>query len=138
MFGRDDHASSLETNPAGFAIVRRQLDRRTVVIAVEGELDLSTAPRMKSLLADSLDAGFSRLVVDLTLVTFIDSTALAVLVGINKRLAPDARLAIVWTRDTVLQIFEFSGTDALFAIYPTLEDALEHVRGHTAARSGGG
>jgi anti-sigma B factor antagonist len=136
MFGRDDHTSP-QSAPASFAILRRELDDRTSVIAVEGELDLSTAPRLKSLLGDCLDAGENRLVVDLSLVTFIDSTALAVLVGVNKRLGADARLAIVWTRETVLQIFEFSGTDGLFAIYPTLEEALEHVRGQIAATSGG-
>lgn len=137
MFGRLDHPHPSQHDPAGFAILRQELDEHTTVIAAEGELDLSTAPRLKSLLIDSLDAGCNQLVVDLSLVTFIDSTALAVLVGLNKRLASNVRLAIVWTSEKVLQIFEFSGTDGLFAIYPTLDEALAHVRGRLATQSDG-
>ena len=132
MFGRLDHPNPSHRD-VPFAIVRSELEQETTVVAVEGELDLSTAPRMKSVLIDSLDSGSDRLVVDLSLVSFIDSTALAVLVGVHRRLRPDAKLAIVWTQRRILQIFEFSGTDGLFSIFPTLEEALEHVRRGTVA-----
>jgi anti-sigma B factor antagonist len=115
-----------------FAITKRELDARTSVISVEGELDLSTAPRLKSMLLDSLQAGGTQLVVDLSSATFMDSTALGVLVGVNRKLDLGMRLAIACTHDNVLQIFEFSGTDGAFAIYPTLEQALAYVQGHTA------
>jgi anti-sigma B factor antagonist len=127
-----DTSNSSQASATAFAIVRRDLDERTSVISVEGELDLSTAPRLKWMLIDSLEAGTSQLAIDLSLVTFMDSTALGVLVAANRRLDPSARLAIVCTRENVLQIFEFSGIDAAFAIYPTLEEALAHVRGHAA------
>jgi anti-sigma B factor antagonist len=102
------------------------------VISVEGELDLSTAPRLKWMLIDSLEAGHSQLVVDLSLATFMDSTALGVLVGVNRSLDDGARLMIVCTRADVLKIFELSGIDRVFAIYPTLDEALAHTRGHAA------
>jgi anti-sigma B factor antagonist len=119
-------------DPATFAIVKRELDERTNVLSIEGELDLSTAPRLKWMLIDSLEAGTTQLVVDLSLATFMDSTALGVLVGVNRRLDPGARLAIVCTRDNVLKVFEFSGTDGAFAIYQTLDEGLAHARGQTA------
>jgi len=112
----------------GFAIVKRELDARTSVVSVEGELDLSTAPRLKWMLVDALEAGASGLVVDLSLTTFMDSTALGVLVAINRKLEPPARLAIVCARENLLQIFEFSGTDSAFTICPTLEQALVALR----------
>jgi anti-sigma B factor antagonist len=124
------------SNPTtGFAIVKRDLDERTSVISVEGELDLSTAPRLKWMLIDTLEAGVSQLVIDLSLLTFMDSTALGVLVAANRRLDPDARLAVVCTHENVLQIFQFSGIDAVFAIFPTLEEALAHARGDIARPS---
>jgi anti-sigma B factor antagonist len=116
-----------EPNSTAFGISQRELDGGVSVIAVEGELDLSTAPRLKWMLVDSLDAGSPRLVVDLALTTFIDSTALGVLIGVKMRLEDDDRMAIVCVRPNVLKIFEFAGVDDAFAIFSTLDEALEHV-----------
>ena len=99
------------------------------MISVEGELDLSTAPRLKWMLIDSLQAGQSRLVVDLTQTTFMDSTALGVLVGVNRSLDADAALALACAHPSVLKIFELAGMDGVFAIFATPEEALAHVRG---------
>jgi anti-sigma B factor antagonist len=105
------------------------------VVTVEGELDLFTAPSLKQMLVDALRAGSSRLVVDLSLVTFIDSTTLGVLVGITRRLEDDARMAIVCTRPNVRTIFEFSGLDGTFEIFSTLDEALAHAQGNEACAS---
>ena len=115
-----------------FGILQSDFDARTSVITVEGELDLSTAPRLKWMLIDSLEAGHGRLVVDLSLATFMDSTALGVLVGVKRKLDGDARLAIVCTRANVLKIFEFAGMDGAFAIFPTLDEALAYAQGRDA------
>lgn len=127
MLKRSDTSAS-QASPRPFAIYKRELDERTSVVSVEGELDLSTAPRLKWMLLDSLEADGSRAVADLSLVSFMDSTALGVLVGVQRKLAAAARLAVVCTSENVLQIFEFSGIDNAFAIFPTLEEALAHVR----------
>jgi anti-sigma B factor antagonist len=115
-----------------FGISRRELDRRTSVISIEGELDLSEAPRLKWMLTDALEAGNEEFVVDLSLATFIDSTALGVLVGVNRSLGVDARLAIVCTRSTLLKIFELAGLDGMFMIFSTVDEALAYTREHTA------
>jgi anti-sigma B factor antagonist len=128
MLSRVDTSDRSQSSPA-FGIIQRDLDNRTSVISVEGELDLSTAPRLKWMLIDSLEAGRIQLVLDLSLATFIDSTAVGVLVGVNRGLDARARLAIVCTRPNVLKIFELSGVDGVFAIVPTVDQALAHVRG---------
>jgi anti-anti-sigma factor len=107
-----------------FGIAQRELDERTSVISLEGELDLSTAPQLKWMLLDSLEAGHSQIVIDLTLCSFMDSTALGVLIVVNRSLAAGVRLAIVTEHANVLKIFELSGMDGMFAIFPTLADAL--------------
>jgi anti-sigma B factor antagonist len=126
--------SRIETNhsqpsSATFGIFERKLELQTSVISVEGELDLSTAPSLKWMLLDSLQTPGGRLVVDLSLTTFIDSTALGVLVGVTRSPAVGARLAIVCARPNVLKIFEYSGLDGVFAIFPTLDEALAYARG---------
>lgn len=121
--------------PAGataFEIVQRPLDEHTCVIAIEGELDLSTAPRLKWTLLDALQAGHSLLVVDLSCTTFMDSTALGVLVAVKRGLDAGERLAIVCPQGDVLQIFEFAGMDGAFTIFPTLDEALSGAREHDA------
>jgi anti-sigma B factor antagonist len=114
-----------------FGIIQSQPDERTTVVALEGELDLERAPSLKWALIDSVDAGRSQLVVDLSQVRFMDSTALSVLVGVDKSLGEGARMALVCVNANVLKIFELSGMDGVFAIFPTVDDALAHVRGHT-------
>ncbi|HEX5308675.1 MAG TPA: STAS domain-containing protein [Solirubrobacteraceae bacterium] len=127
--------SASQASPRPFAIYERELDEQTKVISVEGELDLSTAPRLKWMLLDALEADDARAVADLSLVGFMDSTALGVLVGVQRKLSDGSRFAIVCTSEKVLQIFEFSGIDSAFAIFPTLEQALAHV-GSQLAQAG--
>ena len=103
------------------------------VLAVAGELDLSSAPSLKWALTDLLGGGCSRLVVDLSRVSFIDSTALGVLVGIQMRLSAGTRLAIVCANANVLEIFELTGLVGTFELFSTLEHALAYARGDAPA-----
>lgn len=132
MLSRVEAFNQPQPSSKAFGITQHELDKRTDVISVEGELDLSTAPRLKWVLIDSLEAGHSQLVVDLSLATFMDSTTLSVLVGVKRSLDVGARLAIVCARANVLKIFEFAGMDGVFAIFPTFDEALACVRGHPA------
>ncbi|MGH2904101.1 MAG: STAS domain-containing protein [Solirubrobacteraceae bacterium] len=116
-----------------FAISQRELDRRTRVLAVEGELDLASAPRLKWALSDVLGAGYSQVVLDLAGVTFIDSTALGVLIGVQRRRDVPARLGIVCVHPNVLRIFELSGLDGMFDIFSTFDAALAYARGSATA-----
>jgi anti-sigma B factor antagonist len=132
MLSRLDTSRRTQPPTASFQIAREDLDGHCSVIAVEGELDLATAPRLKWMLVDSLDAGRTRLVLDLSRTSFMDSTALGVLVGVNRSLDANARLAVACSCANVLKIFELSGMDGVFTIFPTLEQALAHVHGRAA------
>src|SRR6185312_10322080 len=84
--------------PPQFSLSQDQIDDERHVIAVAGEIDLFTAPEMKAALGEALEAGRTRIVVDLTETTFLDSTALGVLIGAVKRLrSRDGVLTIVNT-----------------------------------------
>jgi anti-sigma B factor antagonist len=128
-----DDAARGEPKSVAFAVIRRELDEHAGVLSVEGELDLASAPSLKWALTDILAAGHDQVVVDLSLVTFIDSTALGVLVGVKKHLSPGAKLAITCSHPDVLNIFELTGLDATFDIFPAFDDALAFVRGSAAA-----
>jgi anti-sigma B factor antagonist len=116
-----------------FLIGRRELVRDTSVLAVEGELDLASAPSLKWALEDVQSNHSHHVVVDMSHVTFIDSTALGVLVGAQRALDAGVRLAIACSEENVLRIFELTGLDGMFEIVPTLQDALDFVQGSTTA-----
>jgi anti-sigma B factor antagonist len=132
MLRQIDKTDGLPAGAARFDIAREDLDERTCVVAVGGELDLSSAPQLKWTLLDSLEEGHGRLVLDLSRASFMDSTALGVLIGVNRSLALGTRLAIAGARHNVLNIFELSGLDGAFAMFATLEEALAYVRGDAA------
>jgi anti-sigma B factor antagonist len=122
---RADNPGSSQATETSFAIGERELDERTSVFSVEGDLDLSTAPQLKWKLLDALEAGHNRLIVDLSRTSFMDSTALGVLVGVNRSLAQEGRLSLVCAKPSLLRIFELAGLDGVFAISATLDAALE-------------
>jgi len=60
-----------------------------VVVRVSGDLDLASVPQLRACLAEQLGQGHARLVLDLSRVTFCDSTALGVFVGAHRRATAD-------------------------------------------------
>jgi anti-sigma B factor antagonist len=70
-------------------------------------------------------AGSPTVVVDLLGVTFLDSTALGVLVGALKRCREaGGELPLVITEPRLLKVFEITGLTGVFPIYSTVEDAV--------------
>ena len=90
-----------------------------------GELDLFTAPRLQEALLEGIEHGARRVVVDLSAVTFIDSTALGVLIGVGKRLLrARGSLGIICPQGGVRRLLELTSLDSVFVIYATRKEAL--------------
>ena len=68
-----------------------------VVVRLEGEIDLYNAPALREALLDAAGRAPRRLVVDLSEVTFLDSTALGALVQARSAL-PDGEFALAAPR----------------------------------------
>jgi anti-sigma B factor antagonist len=108
-----------------FAVKTDKVDDGTYVISLTGEVDLYTAPEFQQQLLDVISEGGEDVVVDFSDTTFIDSTTLGVLVGGVKRLrAQDGRLSLVCSDRNITKIFEITGLDRVFTIYPTRDEAL--------------
>ena len=108
-----------------FAISEESRDGATVV-TVSGEVDVETAPALKERL-DQVDrsAGEQAVVVDLTAVTFIDSTGLGALIGVRKQCVEAGRdLRLVVGEPRILRVFEITALAELFSIHPSLDLAL--------------
>ena len=108
-----------------FDIKTEDLGDGTSLISLAGEVDLYTDPEFKQQLLEVIEQGAKTVLVDLTDTTFIDSTTLGVLVGGVKRLRPnDGQLVLVCDDRNITKIFEITGLDRVFTIYPNREDAL--------------
>ena len=95
------------------------------VLAVGGEVDVATAPRLREQLIGLVNQGSHRIVVDLTAVDFLDSTGLGVLVGALKRVRThDGDLALVCDEPRILKVFEITGLTKVFAMYADVDQAV--------------
>jgi anti-sigma B factor antagonist len=88
-----------------------------VVVAVRGEVDLATAPRLWEHLEEAIPDATDRLIVDLAETTFIDSTALAVFIRAFKRLRhADGDLVLRAPSKTARKVFAITGLDLVMTI----------------------
>ena len=111
--------------PPEFSLTTDSIDDQRHVVAVSGEIDLFTAPELKQKLTDAIEGGKSRIVVDLTETSFLDSTALGVLIGAVKRLRTrDGALVIVNVDQNIAKTFEITGLDQIFTILGTRDEAV--------------
>jgi len=111
---------------APFASMRGVLGEGVGLVQLEGEVDLATAPAFKADIEQLLADGYVNVVVDLTRVTFIDSTALGVLIGSVRRLRErDGRLVLVASGFPVMRPLTLTGLDRVFTIVATREEAAE-------------
>jgi anti-sigma B factor antagonist len=95
------------------------------VVAVGGEIDVYTAPKLREHIIDLVSGGAYQLIIDMENVDFLDSTGLGVLVGGLKRVrAHDGSLHLVCTQDRILKIFRITGLTKVFAIHATVDEAL--------------
>ncbi len=97
------------------------------LVTLTGELDAHDAPRLRELFARALaDASDGRLLLDLTQVSFLDSTALGCIVGLLRRSREaGGELDVVLPCSDALRIFEITGLDRILTTYPTRAAALE-------------
>ena len=106
-----------------FAVHARQVGANTV-IAVSGELDIHTAPDLTEVLQVAIATG-QPVIVDLTDVTFMDSSGLSVFVSALKRVRESlTSLVLVVSEPRVMRVFSITGLDTLIDIHATLDSAL--------------
>jgi anti-sigma B factor antagonist len=95
------------------------------VISLVGDADLYTAPELKEHLLGAIARNGKRIVVDLSAVTFIDSTSLGVLVRGERRLRPTGgRLALVCSDPGISKVFTITALDRIFPIYGSRDEAV--------------
>ena len=101
-------------------------DRNGLVhVALKGELDLSTVAKVQDELRRVEESAPPVMVLDLSRLTFLDSTGLGVLVGGLKRVrAHEGSLRLVCTQERILKIFRITGLTKVFPIHASVAEAV--------------
>lgn len=95
------------------------------LIRVGGYVDFDVAPQLKKCIVHRIDSGDRLIVIDLSDVGFIDSTAIGVLVGALKRLREvGGSLAVACASDDVRGIFEIVGLENVIPLHTSRETAV--------------
>jgi anti-anti-sigma factor len=120
-------------NPAPFEATAAQLDDGVRVVAVRGELDLSTASDLERPLEDAISSGDASVLIDLSECEFIDSTGIALIVRAWQRLDHGAngngRVVICSANEQVRRVLEITGLELSIPIHSTRDEALAALRG---------
>jgi anti-anti-sigma factor len=94
------------------------------LVAVTGECDLHTGRQLRDVLTSELSRGVRRLILDLSGLTFLDSTGMQVLLSVrNVITVRGGILALVSPQPVVARILELTGADRVIPVYDSLQDA---------------
>ncbi|WP_285777562.1 STAS domain-containing protein [Microtetraspora sp. NBRC 13810] len=95
------------------------------IVAVAGEIDLYTAPRLQAEFTRLLEDGPARVVIDMSGVDFCDSTGMNVLLSALKRLKErGGALEVAAPRPAVRKILQVTGLDSVFIVHETVPEEL--------------
>jgi anti-sigma B factor antagonist len=94
------------------------------VFPLEGEIDLHISPAVATSLQEIIAQKPPRLLVDLSRVTYLDSSGLAVLIDAMQKVQKyGGKFGVVGMQESVRSIFEIARLDQVFRIFPTVEAA---------------
>jgi anti-anti-sigma factor len=105
------------------------------VLTVGGETDLSTSSRLRRDLDEAMEAVSGGVILDLSNLDLVDSTALRLMLAAAKRMMDERRtLVLVVTRRHELRVFEITGVRDFFSIAPDRREAMASAAADRLAR----
>jgi anti-sigma B factor antagonist len=116
-----------------FGLNDEAVDERTHVVSPHGEVDALTAPRLGRRLLGLADEGKTRVIVDLSNVTFMDSTGIGVLLNSLRQLrSRQGGLVLVCPTERIMRPFQITGLMDQLRIFGSREQALGGLSGAAA------
>ena len=95
------------------------------VLPLDGEIDLHVSPEVAKSLRALIESKPKQVVVDLTKVTYLDSSGLAVLIeGMQNVQKYGGKFGLAGVQEDVKHVFDIARLDQVFEIYPDVDTAL--------------
>jgi anti-sigma B factor antagonist len=113
-----------------FDLLEEPVDENTQLVALQGEVDAVSAPQLGKRLLGLAEEGKKGVVVDMTGVTFMDSTGIGVILNALRALTSrDSQLVLVCPTERVLRPFRITGLIGRLPIAASREEALASLDG---------
>src|SRR4051812_20489996 len=107
-----------------YEVTEDTVEQRVRVVAITGDLDMASAAAFEQRLLESV-AGSEPVILDLTDVAYMDSTAIGALISVRKRAnMTRGRFALVCKPGDIRRMVEYTGLDAAFHVAETRKEAL--------------
>lgn len=108
--------------------LKHAMNGDTLVIRVaEDRIDAAGAIEFKERMRDLTQGAFTRVILDLSQVHFLDSSGLGAVVAVMKLLAPDRRLELAGLTPTVEKVFRLTRMDTIFTIHSALAEGIRNA-----------
>lgn len=105
-----------------------EIGQEIALVSVSGELDLYVERQLRDALAAADKLGTPTVVIDLSGLSFMDSTACGIIVGeATRRRREGSQLVLVSNRNRASRVLEVAGIDRLIPIHPTLHAAFKEL-----------
>ena len=99
----------------------------TIVTVLESRLDASTAPEFKSEIDTIIKQGTQTMILDISSISFMDSSSLGSMVAILKSLGNSGKLVICGATGVVLELFKLTRMDQVFNLASDLNEAKKEL-----------
>lgn len=115
--------------PDNYSAPRFEIDverlGHTAVVTVAGDIDMSTTDAFRSRIDSALETSPTTLVVDLTSVGFLGTSAMTVLVAAHDRVGGDTGIVVVADKPATRRPFELAGLTDVLSVRSTRAEALD-------------
>ncbi len=106
--------------------VRAEREPNVTLVYLSGEIDLRTSPQLRATLLEIVDEKPARVVLDLSGVSYMDSSGIGTMVELKRRAAQrDSKVVLVGLQERVRSVFEITRLDKFFDIVDSIDEARE-------------
>ena len=106
--------------------VKTRSVEKKMIIDVRGKVDLFSSPKMRSAILEAINSkGISQVLINLSEVTYLDSSGVATLVeGLQRARAKQCPFVLFGLQDAAKEVLKLARLDRIFEIRATEADAL--------------